>query len=320
MVSGLLERVLVLLRRRETEAPVSSIEEGRARLEAFSTLIDPIPGVRLASARVGGVPCEWVTAPRIQKAGVLLYLHGGGYALGSFTTHRALVSRLSRATRLRALTVGYRLAPEHPFPAALDDALAVYRSLVDGGVAPTRIVVAGDSAGGGLALAMILALRDAGQPLPAAGVCLSPWVDLDVAHGAAPSSAQRDPMIKPHELRIMASLYLAGANPRSPLASPLHAVLHALPPLLVQVGAAEALLDDSLRLADRVRDAGGDVTLEQWPDMMHVWHAFAPLLPDADRAIARIGAWTRERVATDATRRRAERSASAAAAVGAATS
>jgi acetyl esterase/lipase len=295
MASAALEQVLLLLRQRDG-GERSSIEAARASLEAFASLIAPLDGTRVSPARVAGVPCAWVAAPDVGRDGVLLYLHGGGYGLGSIATHRAFVSRLSAATRLRALVVDYRLAPEHPFPAALDDAVAVYRSLVGRVVPPGRIVVAGDSAGGGLAVATALVLRDAGEPLPAAVVCLSPWVDLDVSHDPAPSGVLDDPMVQPDELQLMAALYLAGADPRSPLASPLHAELHGLPPLLVQVGTAETLLDDSVRLAERVRAAGGDVTLEQWSDMIHVWQAFAPLLPEAGDAIARIGAWVRERV------------------------
>jgi acetyl esterase/lipase len=316
MPAGALERVRDLLCRREVEE-VSSIEHARARLESFATLIEPVPGIRLEPARVNGVPCEWLSAPGLRTDGVLLYCHGGGYGLGSLSTHRALVSRLSEATGLRALTVGYRLAPEHPFPAAVDDAVATYRGLVRDGVPPERVVLAGDSAGGGLAIATMLALRDAGCALPAAAVCLSPWVDLDVAAEVEPSTGSGDPMINREELRLMAALYLAGADPLSPLASPLYADLRGLPPLLVQVGTAETLLDDSLRLAARVGMAGGDVVLQQWPDMMHVWHAFAPLLPEASDAIAAAGAWVRARLRASARRRRGARAASGAVAVAA---
>jgi monoterpene epsilon-lactone hydrolase len=312
-----LQHVLSILRRREHEG-VSSIEEARARLEAFAALIEPIADVRLAPTRVGGVPCEWVWAPDVRGTGALVYLHGGGYGLGSIATHRALVSRLSQATGLRALAVGYRLAPEDPFPAAVEDAVAVYRSLLDDGVPPERLVVAGDSAGGGLAMATMVALRDIGGRLPAAAVCLSPWVDLEVSSDPTTVVADADPMVTREELQRMAGLYLAGADPRSPLASPLHAELHGLPPLLVQVGTAETLLDDSLRLAERVRTAGGDVTLEPWRDMIHVWQAFAPLLPDADEAIARIGSWVRDRLTerATATPQPVGRAASVAASVG----
>jgi epsilon-lactone hydrolase len=298
MAAADLDWVLALLQARETTPP-SSIEEARGRLESFAALIAPLPGVRLAPARLGSVLCEWVVAPDAVEDGVLLYLHGGGYGLGSLATHRALVSRLSSATCLPAVTADYRLAPEHPFPAAVDDAVSVYRALLARGVPPSRLVVAGDSAGGGLAMATALSIREAGDPLPAGVVCLSPWVDLDVA-GRAAAPVAKDPMVTRDELLLMAALYLAGADPHAPLASPLHADLRGLPPLLIHVGTAETLLQDSLRLAASVRAAGGTVTLEQWTDMIHVWHAFAPLLPEAEAAIARIGAWVRARLAPEA--------------------
>jgi acetyl esterase/lipase len=316
MASAALEAVLQLLHRREGGG-VSSIDQARARLEALATLIEPLPESRIDRVRVGGVACEWVVSSNAGDDGVLLYLHGGGYGLGSLATHRALASRLSSAARLPALTVGYRLAPEHPFPAAVDDAVAVYRALVGDEVPPERLVLAGDSAGGGLALATMIALRDQGHPLPDAAVCLSPWVDLDVSIDTLTAAAHRDPMVTPEELAVMAALYLGGADRRSPLASPLYAELHGLPPVLVHVGTAETLLGDSRRLAARMRSAGGDVVLEEWDDMIHVWHAFAPLLPEADEAIARIGAWIRDRLATSASRARRRREGPAAAAVGA---
>lgn len=310
-----IERVRELLRQHESDA-VSSIDEARARLERFAALIEPIAGVDVVRAHVNGVPCERVSAPGVRSNGTLLYLHGGGYGLGSTATHRALVSRLSDATGLRALTVDYRLAPEHPFPAAVEDAVAAYRGLERDGTDPQRVVLAGDSAGGGLVIATMLALRDAGLDLPAAAVCLSPWVDLDVAAHAGASDPE-DPMVARDELRMMAALYLGGVDPRSPLASPVYGDLRGLPPLLVQVGAVETLLDDSRHLAARIRAARGRVTLEEWPGMMHVWHAFAPLLPEATDAIARVGAWVRRRLRNPVRRQRAARAASAAVAVAA---
>jgi monoterpene epsilon-lactone hydrolase len=295
MADAAVEEVLHLLREREA-LEVTSIADARLRLESFATLIGPVDDVRLQAVRVNGVACEWVCAAGADADGVLMYFHGGGYGLGSIATHRALVSRLSQASGRRALTVGYRLAPEHPFPGAVEDALAAYRGVVALGVTPDRVVLAGDSAGGGLVLATMLALREAGDALPAGGVCLSPWVDLDIGPEPAPANGYRDPMVTHAELQLMAALYLAGADPRSPLASPLHGELAGLPPLLVQVGTAETLLADSHRLAARIQAAGGEVVLDEWPDMMHVWHAFAPLLPQATDAIARIGAWVRARL------------------------
>ncbi|MCW5893233.1 MAG: alpha/beta hydrolase [bacterium] len=295
MASPQLEMIIQLLRSRPAivDFDVVRLRQGLEALVGTS----PVPeGVACTPLRVADVPCEWIVADGARDDAVLLYLHGGGYCIGSINTHRALVSRLSAATAMRGLAVDYRLAPEHPFPAALDDATAVYRWLLGQGVAPERVVVAGDSAGGGLTLATLLATRDAQLPRPAGGVCLSPWTDLEVTGATMDSHAERDPMIRRDGALRLAAAYLGAAPARTPLASPLHADLRGLPPLLVQVGTAETLLDDSVRLAERARAADVDVTLEPWEDMIHVWQAFAPLLPEADEAIAAIGSWVRARV------------------------
>ena len=268
----------------------------RERMEELS-LASVLPdGVRATSVEAGGVPSEWVEATGRPARGTILYLHGGGYTIGSVRTHRAHAGRLVLATGARALVVDYRLGPEHPFPAAVDDAVAAYRWLVRGGTAPERIIVAGDSAGGGLTVATLVALRDAGDPLPAGGVCISPWADLECTGESMTSRAASDPMVQRGPLLDMAAQYLAGQDPRMPLASPIHADLRGLPPLLIHVGTAETLLDDATRLADRARAAGVAVDIEVWDDMIHVWHCFAPHLPEADEAIAGIGAWVRKRL------------------------
>jgi monoterpene epsilon-lactone hydrolase len=223
-------------------------------------------------------------------------LHGGGYTIGSVKTHRELISRVSRAADARVLAIDYRLAPEHPFPAAVEDATAAYRWLLEGGVDPTRIVIAGDSAGGGLTLAALVALRDAGNPLPAAGVCLSPWVDLEGVGESMTTRAEADPIVQREGLLEDAKAYLGDADPRTPLAAPLYADLTGLPSLLIQVGTAETLLDDSTRLAERARSAGVDVVLEPWEDMIHVWHFFASMLPEGQQAVDRVGEFIREHV------------------------
>jgi len=225
---------------------------------------------------------------------VIFYLHGGGYVIGSINTHREMVARLSRASAARALAIDYRLAPEHPFPAAVDDAVAAYRWLVGSGVNPRRIVVAGDSAGSGLTMATLVALRDAGEPLPAAGVCLSPWVDQEGTGDSMSGNAAVDPIVERDGLVQMAKRYLGEAGARTPLAAPLYADLTGLPPLLIQVGAAETLLDDSVRLDARARAAGVDSTLEVWDDMIHVWHLFAGMLPEGQQAIERIGEFVKK--------------------------
>lgn len=274
----------------------ATIQEGRAAFEGAVSMLPTAPDVRCEAVVAGGVPGEWIVPPGAEESRVLLYLHGGGYVIGSVNTHRDMVSRIARAAQARALAIDYRLAPEHPFPAAVEDATAAYRWLLASGMPAERIVIAGDSAGGGLTLATLLALRDAGDLLPAAAVCISPWTDLAVTGESMDTKADVDPMIRKAEAIEGAKLYLAGADPKTPLASPLYADLSGLPHLLIQVGTHETLQDDSVRLAERARAAGVDVTLEQWEEMIHVWHFFAFILPEAQQAIDRIGQFVREHV------------------------
>lgn len=245
---------------------------------------------------LGGVAAEWTSVRGARPDRTVLYFHGGAYCLGAIATHRALVGNIARAASARVASLEYRLAPEDPFPAAVDDAVAAYRALVASGTSPAHIALAGDSAGGGLTAATLLALRDAGDALPACGVCISPWLDLTCSGDSMRTRATADPMIIPSRLRALGETYLAGASPREPLASPIFGDLRGLPPLLVHVGTAETLLDDSTRLAERARAVGVDVSLEVWDEMIHVWHAFSPLLPEADRALAGIGDFLRARV------------------------
>jgi acetyl esterase/lipase len=287
MPSGELEKVLGILRSRPAE-PNLSLQERRAAVEAAPRfpLADDVVSERVDA---GGVPAEWVTTPDADGERVLYYLHGGGYVLCSVDTHREMISRLSRAARARALAVDYRLAPEHPFPAAVDDSVAAYRWLLGTGVEPARVVIAGDSAGGGLTVATLLALRDSGDPLPAAGVCISPWVDMEGLGESMTTRAEADPTVQRDGIVEMGQAYLGGADARSPLAAPIYADLSGLPPLLIQVGTAETLLDDSTRLVEQARSYGVDVTFEPWDDMFHVWHSYASMLPEAQQAIDRIG-------------------------------
>ena len=294
MASEQLKVVLEMLRNAPPIIGGQSVEKMRAAMEDMTTGA-PLPdGTELQAVEANGVPCKWTSTPGVDPGRAILYLHGGGYVIGSIATHRGLVSRLTSATGSRALSVGYRLAPENPFPAAVDDATAAYRWLVSQGMEPFRVVIAGDSAGGGLALATLLALRDAGDALPAAGVCISPWVDLEGLGESMTRNADVDPIITKDGLMDMARMYLDGADPKSPLAAPLHGDLAGLPPLLIHVGSRETLLDDSTRLAEKAGLAGVDVTLEPWDEMIHVWHAFAPLLPESQQAIDRIGEYVRK--------------------------
>jgi epsilon-lactone hydrolase len=244
----------------------------------------------------GGVPAEWIKAAGVLEDRVILYLHGGGYALGSLTSHRQLVTHIAGAAGARALSLAYRLAPEYPFPAAVEDAAAGYRWLLKQGISPRRIIIAGDSAGGGLTVAALLFLRDQGDPLPAAGVCISPWADLTCSSETYQTKAQTDPIVTAEGIREMAALYLSGLDPKTPLASPIFGDLTGLPPLLIQVGSEEVLLDDSIGLDKRARACGVDSRLEVWEEMIHVWHAFSPVLREGREAIARIGEYVKEKI------------------------
>jgi acetyl esterase/lipase len=229
-----------------------------------------------------------------------MHLHGGGYVLGSCNTHRALGTWLARAARTRVLMFDYRLAPEYPHPAAVEDAVRAYRWLLDEeNLDPTGVAISGDSAGGGLTVATLVALRDRDVPLPGAGVAISPWSDLTLSGDSVDANADGDPQVTRWMLEEMAHQYLAGADPRTPLASPRYADLAGLPPLLIHVGAAERLLDDARSLAEAAAGAGVNVTLEAWPEMIHIWHAFAPLLPEALEGIDRIAAWLDERLVSN---------------------
>jgi monoterpene epsilon-lactone hydrolase len=248
-------------------------------------------GAQWRRVAVNGVTAEWITAPGISSERVLLYFHGGGWVLGLYNNHRWLAAQLSRACGMRVLCVDYRLAPEQPFPAALDDCVAVYRGLLQTGVLPQRITLGGDSAGGNLTVTTMLALRDAQAPLPSAGVCISPATDLECT--GETFHTHHDAMLSPDVALWMMRDYCRQSDPRLPLLSPIHADLRGLPPLLVHVGEDEILLSDATRLAERARAAGVKVTLRVWPAMWHVWHLFAPWLPEAQQAVDDIGAFVR---------------------------
>jgi epsilon-lactone hydrolase len=293
-------QALVEILRNQPVLDGATIQDKRAGMESMAGGA-PLPeGTVVEPVDAGGVPAEWVSSEG-SGDGVVLYLHGGGYCIGSVGTHRALAARVAQASRTRVLNLDYRLAPEHPHPAAVDDAVAAYRWLLGTGVAPEQVVIGGDSAGGGLVVAALVALRDGGDPLPAGGFCLSPWVDLECAGETFDTKADVDPMCSREGLSEMAAAYAGGHALRSPLVSPVHADLAGLPPLLIHVGTAETLLDDSVRLAERARAAGVEVHLEAWDDLVHVFQAFAPMVPEAVEAIDGIGRFVQERLGSQIT-------------------
>ena len=272
--------------------PHKTIEEARQRMRAAAAWVPRAPkGTVTIAVDAGGVPADRIATRTSRPDHNVLYLHGGGYVTGSPSLYRHFTRRIATVTRATVLAIDYRLAPEHPFPAALDDAVAAYRWLLDNGANPRRTMFIGDSAGGGLALAALLKLRDDDTPLPAAVAALSPWTDLALTGASLSLNARADPMLNVEDTRLFAACYLAGADPRSPYASPLFGDPAGLPPTLIHVGSDEILLDDSVRMADRLRAKGRNIELEIWPRMPHVWHLFAPVLPEARQAIARIGAF-----------------------------
>jgi acetyl esterase/lipase len=238
---------------------------------------------------------EWLTPDTVAaKQATILYLHGGGYYFCSPRSHRSVVFPLATLARARAFSLDYRLAPEHRFPCALDDAVAAYRRLLADGIPARSIAIAGDSAGGGLALAMLHALRDASDPLPACAVLFSPWTDLASTGASIVTNDGRDPMFHGAALARAAKLYLGDADPKNLGASPLYGRFDDLPPLLIQAGDTEVLLDDSVRVAEKARAAGVIVDLEIWMNVPHCFQLCAPFMPEANRALARAAAFIRE--------------------------
>jgi acetyl esterase/lipase len=272
--------------------PDDPIETIRGRLEPARRFVPgPPKGTRVSRLDVGGRKSVRVASPTSCPDRHILYLHGGGYVFGACTYYRDFIWRIAAATATQVLCIDYRLAPEHPFPAALDDATGAYRWLLAQGAQPAQMALIGDSAGGGLVLATLLRLRADGLPMPAAGVALSPWTDLALTGESLRLNAKSDPMLDVEQTRVFARLYLAGSDPRHPYASPLYGDLAGLPPILIQVGSDEILRDDAVRMAVRLRAAGCSVEIEIWPRMPHAWHLFARLVPESRRALERIGAF-----------------------------
>lgn len=274
-----------------------SVQEQRTRLDELARRGIRVPrDVSVRTIQAGGVHAEWIEPVSYDPQKVILYLHGGGYCICSLDTHRGLASRLALASRARLLIIDYRLAPEHPFPAALEDTLAAYGWLLAQGFPANQIIIGGDSAGGGLTLATTLSLREAGQSLPAALFIISPWTDLTFSGESHRSRKKVDPIFGESGSLNYGPAYIGLQDPANPLISPLFADLHGLPPTLIHVGSDEILLDDSTRLKEKLQAAGVTVRLNIWNGMWHVFQIFAPYVPEAQQAISQIGDFVLEQI------------------------
>jgi acetyl esterase/lipase len=270
------------------------VEVRRRRIDsAARRAIRPPRGVCLKTVSANGVPSDWLEPDEAVPGRAILYLHGGAYVICSPSTHRGLAGRIALTSLARVLLIDYRLAPENPFPAALEDAQSGYKWLLEQGFSPEHIAIGGDSAGGGLSLATALFLRDNQQKLPGALFLLSPWTDLTFSGDSIRTRAERDPLLHINDDDWLVNIYANGHPLDNPYISPLFGDLHNLPPTLIQVGTEEILYDDSFRFEEKARAAGVDVTLETWPGMWHVFQGFAPYVPESIKAIDKIGEFIR---------------------------
>jgi monoterpene epsilon-lactone hydrolase len=276
-----------LMTAKASQTAGTGIEIARQGLEALSSLTPVAPDIIVEKTKIEDIPAEWVIAPNAVEDRVFLYLHGGAYIMGSCNTHRYLASKLSQSTAARVLVPEYRLAPENPFPAAIEDAVKVYRWFISSGITPDKIIIGGDSAGGGLTLATLLSLKGEDEALPALAVLLSPWTDLEGTGESMKTRAEVDPWLSPDATRAIPTLYTRDLDLSHPLVSPIYADLSGLPSMLVHVGNDEILLSDSARLVDCAREAGVEVTFKVWDDMWHVFQTFA--IPEGQQAIDEIG-------------------------------
>lgn len=291
-----LEAFLIVNRRLSGNSGKLDVAKERAEVESLARMFKPIGPLRSEAVSANGVPAEWILPADREPTRVVLFLHGGSFNSGSITSHRTLAGNVALASEARSLLIDYRLAPEHPFPAAVEDSLSAYRWLLDRGIAPGRLAVAGDSAGGSLVLSLLLQAREEKMPLPAAAVCLSPAPDLTFSSASWTYNARKDLMLDARKERASVEIYLRDTDRRDPLASPTFADLRGLPPLLIQIGSRELLLSDAEELAARAKAAGVDVTLEVWPEMQHEWQFAAAFLPEGRRAIGRVGEFVKSKL------------------------
>jgi acetyl esterase/lipase len=269
----------------------------RKRLDVVANMVPTASGVTVEKATIAGLDAEWLTPDAALDRKLLLYWHGGAYVMGSCKSHRPLVSHIARAAGMRALLPEYRLAPEHPFPAAIEDAVAVYKALLADGYDPKDIAVAGDSAGGGLTIAMLLSLREARIPLPAVVALMSPWLDLTGNGETMSTRKDNDPLFSPEDIPHVVKYYCDESQRRDPRVSPVFADVSNLPATLIQVGNDEILLSDSQRFADKIRASNGEVELDVWPGMWHVWQMFIGFMPESKAAVNQLANYIRGAIA-----------------------
>jgi len=276
------------------DAKTADVKAIRRLWHAGSRVLWAAPGVRIERSELNGLQAEWLTPRQARQGKIILYLHGGGYVMGSCATHRQMVSYIAKASGVQALLPEYRLAPEHRFPAAINDCVGAYRALLRKGYKGGDIILAGDSAGGGLAMATLFVLRDAGDALPAAAFLLSPWLDVSGDGASMKTHADRDPWFKPEHMDVLREYYCDDDEKRDSLVSPVFGDFAGLPPVYIQVGEDEILLSDSTRAAERIEAAGGAVDLEIWPGLWHVFQAFVHQVPEARKAVAKLGDYVRQ--------------------------
>ncbi|MFW9989133.1 MAG: alpha/beta hydrolase [Candidatus Odinarchaeota archaeon] len=290
MVSKEMEKLIIQLKKNKGDNYKPSVNGYRESFDQLAKLIKIPKDARCEPINVEGIPAEWISVPETLNNSVILYFHGGGYVAGSINSHRGLGVRLARTSKSRVILIDYRLAPEYPFPAALEDAVKVYQWLIfSEGIKPEKVIIAGESAGGGLTISTLLKLKKEKFNLPAAGICLSPYIDLAVTGESVNIKADIDPQVTKEDLLFCASQYLGDENPKNPYASPLYADLQGLPPIFIQVGSSEVLLDDSIRLADHAKSSSIEVSLEIWDDMIHMFQLYAYRIPEGQEAINKIG-------------------------------
>lgn len=291
MASPELSKVLDFLLKPQAD-PNPSLEARRAMVDGWADMLPPGPEMAFDTFVIDGrIPAEWVRAPASRPDRLVLYFHGGGFSMGSAKNYRDLASRLAQAAQATVLTIDYRLAPEHPYPAGLDDCVNAYQWLLRNGWHSRQMVVAGDSAGAGLVLSTLLRLRAQSTPLPSACVCISPFADMTLSGDSVTTRAALDPIVRRASAIGSVQRYIRDGSPTDPLVSPVFATFEEFPPMLILVGSHESLLDDSVRVAAAAEAAGVEVELEVWDEMFHIWPYFAGMLPEGQRAIERMGSF-----------------------------